>query len=246
MRLCRPIALGITATAVALAPAASAPAAAHREPACEVAPGSGDFPVRAAIHDGPDSYHPGGDHRSWSLDLTNATSAGCDHIHPVLVLVDGRRTLRPHQIRLEFSDGTRQRPVTFEKTGRHENVGVFDDGFPGFSVGAGETVTVRARLAFTSDTRPDHVTARAALVQRRADDGDWVGESRAYPFDIVPGDGSGDGDGYHDSPGSALAGELARTGPSGALLRLGGAAGACLVGGAALVLGSRRTRPGRR
>ncbi|WP_415960829.1 peptidase [Streptomyces sp. 021-4] len=71
-----------------------------------------------------------------------------------------------------------------------------DDGFLGFTIPAGTTVSVRVRMAFTSDTAPGRVTAHAAVVQRRhqdkakgggREDGDWVGESGAYRFVIVDG-----------------------------------------------------------
>ncbi|MFI6873044.1 hypothetical protein ACIBL6_06365 [Streptomyces sp. NPDC050400] len=241
MRLRRTLALGITATAVTLAGAAPVPAA-HRASACQVAPGSDDFPIGARIHPGRDAYRAGGGHQNWSLELTNTTDETCGDIHPVVVLVDRRRTLRPAQIRLEFFDGTRWRPVPFERTDQDENVGVFDDGFRGFSAGPGQTLTVKARLAFTSAARPGHVVATAAVVQRRADDGDWVGESNDYPFDIAGSeDETGDGDGT--VPG--LRDELAKTGPD-ALRGLGAAACGLLLCGAALVAGSRRIRPGRR
>ncbi|MGC5534940.1 peptidase [Streptomyces sp. SR-10] len=70
------------------------------------------------------------------------------------------------------------------------------DGFLGFTVPAGETVSVRVRMAFTSDTDPGPVTAHAAVVQRRhqdkakgggREDGEWVGESEEYAFVIVDG-----------------------------------------------------------
>ncbi|MGW5927768.1 peptidase [Streptomyces anulatus] len=70
------------------------------------------------------------------------------------------------------------------------------DGFRGFTVPAGETVSVRVRMAFTSDTDPGPVTAHAAVVQRRhqdkakgggREDGEWVGESEDYAFVIVDG-----------------------------------------------------------
>lgn len=70
------------------------------------------------------------------------------------------------------------------------------DGFLGFTVPAGETVSVRVRMAFTSDTGPGPVTAHAAVVQRRhqdkakgggREDGEWVGESEDYAFVIVDG-----------------------------------------------------------
>ncbi|WP_338696921.1 hypothetical protein V2W30_15085 [Streptomyces sp. Q6] len=254
MRLRRPIVLGISASALTLAsavhaPASSLPAAEAREPACRIAPDSGEFPIETAIHRGPAVYHPGGGYRNWSLDLTNTTDASCGGIHPVLVLVDEERELKPDQVRLEFLDGDAWRSVPFEKTGADESVGVFDDGFAGFSVGPGETVTGKVRLAFTSGTAPNHVVASAALVQREDDDGDWVGESDAYPFAIHPdGDDSGDdgGDsGGTDDTGSSLGGELARTGPR-SLRGLGVASGALLLGGAALVVGSRRLRVPRR
>ena len=62
-----------------------------------------------------------------SLDLTNTTDAPCSGIHPVLVLADRARVLKPEQIRFEFYDelAARWRPVTFEATGEAENVGVF-------------------------------------------------------------------------------------------------------------------------
>ncbi|MFH8690983.1 peptidase [Streptomyces anulatus] len=70
------------------------------------------------------------------------------------------------------------------------------DGFLGFTVPAGETVSVRVRMAFTSDADPGPVTAHAAVVQRRhqdkakgggREDGEWVGESEDYAFVIVDG-----------------------------------------------------------
>ncbi|WP_406189747.1 peptidase [Streptomyces anulatus] len=70
------------------------------------------------------------------------------------------------------------------------------DGFLGFTVPAGETVSVRVRMAFTSDTDPGPVTAHAAVVQRRhqdkakgggREDGEWVGESEDCAFVIVDG-----------------------------------------------------------
>ncbi|MEU5285994.1 peptidase [Streptomyces sp. NPDC020755] len=70
------------------------------------------------------------------------------------------------------------------------------DAFRGFTVPAGATVSVRVRMAFTSDTTPGPVTAHAAVVQRRhqdkakgggREDGEWVGESKGYPFVIVDG-----------------------------------------------------------
>ncbi|MET9498873.1 hypothetical protein [Streptomyces sp. NPDC006552] len=261
MRLRRTLALGVTATAAGLAlsgpvPAASAAGGPPAGRACEAASDGGAFPVTSTIHAGPDAYRPGGAPRPWTLGLTNTTDAACDALHPVLVLVDHRRTLRSGQIHLEFDDGGQWRPVRFERTGQGDHVGVFDDGFRGFSAGPGETVTVRVRLAFAPDTAPGHIVADAALVQRRGDDGDWVGESGHYPFDIVPdegggrewrgdGDGDGDGDGSGNLPGRVYAGELAATGPDDAtLLALGAVAGGLLLAGAALMATARRLRTG--
>ncbi|MFF1353625.1 hypothetical protein [Streptomyces sp. NPDC058297] len=195
MRLRTPLAVtAVALTAVALtsavtggSPLAADPVRAGsvpREPTC-VARHPAVFPISTRIHGGPTTYHPGGDSRTWSLDLTNETDAECAGIHPVLVLIDEKRTLETRQIRLEFSDGKRRHPVRFERTDRGENIGVFDDGFPGFRVGPGRTLTVRARLTFTSDARPNSVVANAAVVQRRDDDGDWVGESGDYRFTLT-------------------------------------------------------------
>ncbi|WP_406317878.1 hypothetical protein [Streptomyces sp. NBC_00118] len=304
--------------ALAADPAGSA--SGPREPTCTARHPAG-FPISTRIHGGPTTYHPGGGFRTWSLDLTNKTDAECAAIHPVLVLIDKKRTLATRQIRLEFSDGKRRHPVRFERTDRDENIGVFDDGFPGFRVGPGKTVTVRARLAFTSDARPNSVVANAAVVQRRDDDGDWVGESGDYRFTLTgeEKDGGGEESGrprgeQRDEPGAGDDGllepgrdsgtpsgrptdrprpattapspaptataprrtptptptadtgtgadtdtategdhsdlplapsELARTGPR-SLRGLGLTSGILLVGGAALVAGSRRPRTDRR
>ncbi|MEU7582839.1 hypothetical protein AB0B50_35285 [Streptomyces sp. NPDC041068] len=202
---------------------------AANQPTCGPAD-SADFPIDTRIHQGPATYHPGGGYQHWTIDLTNTTDQSCGNVHPILVLVDQKQTLQARQIQLEFHDGTRWRPVPFEKTDQDENIGVFDDGFPGFTVGPGKTVTVKVRLAFTSDTQANHVVASAALVQRRDDDGDWVGDSNDYPFDIVA-----------DGSGTPSAKQLAQTGP-GTLLGLGATAGAFLLAGGALVVGSRRLR----
>ncbi|MFZ3594787.1 hypothetical protein [Streptomyces sp. BH104] len=231
MRLRRPLALAATAlAATALGPTNEATADTGTQ-ACAAA-NRGDFPIDTRIDEGPATYHPGDAPRHFSLDLTNTTTARCADLHPVLVLVDRTRKLTPKRITMEFRDAGRWRPVTVERTGRDENIGVFD-GFPGFSVGAGDTVTVDVRLAFADGTPPDRVVANAALVRRKDDDGEWVGESDDYPFTI------------EEAAGPALADELARTGPR-ALLGLGVAAGTLLLAGAALVVGARRLRVGGR
>jgi hypothetical protein len=181
------------------AAAAAAPADASAEPVAQpptcTGPDSDGFPIGTRIKGGPASYEAGGGYRRWSIKLANTTRGTCGDIHPVVVIVDRERELLPRQIQLEFHDGDRWRPVRFERTDRDENVGVFDDGFPGFKVKAGRTLTVKVRLSFTSEARSEHAVISAAVVQRRDDDGDWVGESNDYPFAIdaeAGGDGTGD------------------------------------------------------
>ncbi|MER6693238.1 hypothetical protein [Streptomyces minutiscleroticus] len=209
-----------------------------------VDPGSRDFPLRARLRGGPDAYEAGGEPVAWSLDLTNTTRTACGNIHPVLVLVDEARTLRPEQLRVEFTADGRTHPVFFERTDRDENVGVFDDGFPGFTVAPGETVTVPVRMAVASGTVPGEVVASAAVVQRREDDGDWVGESGDHRFrvvDEVPDREPGDAPGRPgDVPPSADG--LARTGGPAprALLGTATAALALLAAGTLLVRRARR------
>ncbi|MGW8884378.1 hypothetical protein [Streptomyces sp. NPDC055749] len=207
-------AAGIAAAAVLLVGAAPAGAAEVTVAAAGPQPGCGDpnadeFPIETRIHGGPDTYASGGGYGTWFLDLTNTTSEPCRAVHPVLVLTDQDRKLASDQIQLEFSERTQradpaaQYRVTWETTDRDEQIGVFgggekDEDFPGFTVPAGRTVTVQVRMAFTSDTEPGKVTASAAVVHRNkgrgGDDGEWVGESGGYPFVIVGGGGSGEGD----------------------------------------------------
>ncbi|MEU2222542.1 hypothetical protein [Streptomyces sp. NPDC018347] len=175
-------------TATATAATASRPphaARADATPSCAAADARA-FPLATRIRGGPPSYEAGGGQGTWYIDLTNTTGRTCTGIHPVVVLTDDKRALRPNQPRLDFDDGSRTRPVTFEATDAHELVGVLDGtGFEGFTVPPGRTVSVRVRLALASDAVPDQVTANAAVVQRRGQDGDWVGESNAYRFAIA-------------------------------------------------------------
>ncbi|TGB08448.1 hypothetical protein [Streptomyces sp. MZ04] len=269
MRLRRSLALGATAAVTVVAGVAPAPAAAKPyapQPTCDSVV-HGEFPIGARIVGGPGGYEPGGGFRRWGVELGNDSRGVCANIHPVVVIVDRERELRPRQIQLEFHDGTRWRPVRFERTDRDENVGVFGDGgkgdFPGFTVGAGKRLTVKVRLSFTSDARSERAVVSAAIVQRRDDDGDWVGESRDYPFAISE-DGA-DTDGGRDGGGDDTAGadgggregdaaagdgswyadELAATG-AGKLLRVGAVAVACFLGGWGLMVGARRFLAGRR
>jgi hypothetical protein len=226
MRLFTPASLALAAAAALLttptpahaAPAHAAPA--HAAPTCAAATSDAQaFPLTTRIHGGPATYEAGGGYGTWYLDLTNTTTRTCADIHPVVVLVDERRTLRPGQPQLEFYEGprtrTRPRPVRFETTDEDELVGAF--GGEGLTVGPGRTVTVKVRLALTSDAVPNEITANAAVVQRHDDDGDWVGQSNDYRFtvdsdaDTDPESPSGTTDGGTSS--AAEAGELAHTGP---------------------------------
>ncbi len=204
-----PQATALSAPAVSASLAAAAPAAADvravraanaddEQPVCGD-PKAKDFPIEARIQDAPDRFASGGGYGTWFLDLTNTTDTSCQALHPVLVLADRDRRLTSDQIQLEFSEPgspEKEHRVTWESTDRDEQIGVFGDPFPGFTVPAGETVSVRVRMAFTSDTAPGPVTAHAAVVQRRhqdkgkgggREDGEWVGESEEYPFVIVDG-----------------------------------------------------------
>jgi len=207
MRLSTSAHLGLAAAAALLLPTPPAPA--------DPGSGRGDFPITTRVHGGPDTYVAGGGFGTWYLDLTNTTARTWSDIHPVVVLVDDRRALRPAQPRLEFYDGERAHPVRFEKTDAEELVGAFDDGFPGFTVAPGKTLTVRIRLALTADTAPNDVTVNAAVVQRHDDDGDWVGQSNDYRFGVESEPGVAETPGTGTATGDArlpFADELARTG----------------------------------
>lgn len=193
MRLCTSLSPCLAAAA-ALLPASPAVARTDASPSC-AAPGDQVFPLTTKIHGGPRSYEAGGGYGTWYLDLTNTTRRACADIHPVVVLVDDKRALKPSQAELDFYDGTRARTVTLQTTDEQELVGVLEgEGFGGFTVAPGKTVTVRLRLAVAPDAVADQVTANAAVVQKRGSDGDWVGESNAYRFAI--------GDGGMQEPGT--------------------------------------------
>ncbi|AVH58545.1 MULTISPECIES: hypothetical protein [Streptomyces] len=186
LRTFLPLPLAVTAAVLTPPPAhaLTVPTSPSPSPAC-AAPDNQDFPIETRIHGGPAAYDTGDDFRTWYIDLTNTTAHACGAIHPIVVLVDEKRVLRPEQARLEFYEGERPHPVTFETSDQTENVGAFDDGFPGFTVEAGRTLTVKVRLAVTSDAvAPNDVVANAAVVQRHKDDGDWVGQSNDYRFRI--------------------------------------------------------------
>ncbi|MFD5035605.1 hypothetical protein ACFWMX_01050 [Streptomyces sp. NPDC058378] len=255
-----PAAIAIPVTA----PAGTVAVAGEALPVCGD-PDAEDFPIETRIHGGPDTYASGGGYGTWYLDLTNTTSEPCRSIHPVLVLTDEDRTLTAEQIQLEFTERAHpdeEHRVSWESTDRDEQIGVFGSGeqgddFPGFTVPAKRTVTVEVRMAFTSDTRPGKVTAHAAIVQRRsaqdqaeqagkASDGDWVGESAAYPFVIVEGglDAPEDTGSTRDAEGDPVP-ELARTGQARAL-RAALVSGALVLAGAVAMTYARRLRTGRR
>jgi hypothetical protein len=226
------------------------------------------FPIKTRLHGGPATVRAGSGFHPWSVDLTNSTRETCHRIHPVLVLTAQDRGLTEDRVTLEFydEDADRWRPVVLEETSEDEIVGVFD-GFQGFVVPAGGTVTVRTRLSLDAGTPSNTVTVNAAVVQRKGDDGDWVGASGDHRFTIVAGEGdrstepsparSSADPSPSGSPTPAAtpagvspsrSGQLATTG-SGPLTRIGiGVGGAILLGAGALALLTRRrrTRPHRR
>ncbi|MFD3803274.1 hypothetical protein ACFWSF_13160 [Streptomyces sp. NPDC058611] len=191
------------------------------------------FPIGARIRGGPAVYRTGGGPQSWYLDLTNTTGSVCTAIHPVVVFTGKARTLRPAHLRMEFDAPGGTFPVSLEGTDRDEIIAVFDggDAFPGFTVGAGGSLTVKVGLAFAPDAPTGEVLADAALVQRKGDDGDWVGEAGGYRFSVEGPRGDE----------SAEAGALAHTGPRNRAYGAGVAAVAVAVGGG-LLLAARRLR----
>ncbi|MFI1941699.1 hypothetical protein ACH44C_31760 [Streptomyces purpureus] len=228
-----------TAMMMSTAPPAAATPTVAKPPICGKA-ADPRFPIDTRIHRGPADYTPGTTFHTWGVGLTNTTGGPCRAIHPVLALTDRDRTLKPAQIRFEFYDAgaRRWRPVTFETTEEDENVGVFDDGFPGFALPAGGTLTVPVRLAFASGTAPNEVTANAAIVQRRGDDGDWVGESDEYRLTIAPAKAPDP----ETTPPVPLPPQLARTGApeDGAVGPATGTAALLAGAGTTLVAATRR------
>ncbi|WP_411102118.1 hypothetical protein [Streptomyces sp. cmx-4-9] len=188
------------------------------------------FPIGARIRGGPAVYRTGSEPQTWYLDLTNSTDSECRAIHPVVVLTDKARLLRPAHLRMEFGAPGGVLPVSLEGTDRDEVIAVFDGGeaFPGFTVAPGGSLTVKVGLSFAPDAPTGEVVADAALVQRKGDDGDWVGDSGGYRFSV---------EGPEDS---AEAGSLAHTGPR--EWAYGAGAVAALTTGGGLLLGARRLR----
>ncbi|MFJ3158799.1 hypothetical protein [Streptomyces kanasensis] len=210
---------------------------AGREPSCGDT-AARDFPLRTRIVSGPAAYHPGAAPSTWYVDLTNTTRHPCRNIHPVIVVADTSGTLTPAQVRLGFSTapGGRPRPVRVEHTDHDEIVAVLDDdtdrAFAGFAVPPGGTVRVPVHLAFAADARLDELTAHAAVVQRRGDDGDWVGASPSYRFALVA----------PERPPGILPEELASTGRRAAahVVPLSAAAATCVALGTTAVYLTRR------
>ncbi|MFJ8211933.1 hypothetical protein [Streptomyces sp. NPDC096033] len=230
---------GAPRPAPAPAPAMPAPAQPSRARASCGDGKSGAFPIGARIRGGPAVYRAGGGPQSWLLDLTNTTSGTCTAIHPVIVFTDPARALRPAHLRMEFEAPGGPYPVSLERSDRDEIIAVFDgkDAFPGFSVPAGGSATVKVRLAFAPDAPLGEVLADAALVQRKGDDGEWVGTAGGYRFSVEGPEGP-----EQPEEAAAAAGSLAHTGPREWAYGAGAVAALALGGG--LLLGAHRLRRG--
>ncbi|MFI1108357.1 hypothetical protein ACH4TU_10430 [Streptomyces physcomitrii] len=177
----------VPAPLVGAVPAAAAEPSPVAAPARECAARGAEFPVRARLDaTGEPRLRAGAAPRNWTVELTNTTRTRCRALHPLLVLVDAEGTLRPRQVRMEFHDGGRWRPVQREHTDRGETIGVFaGPGFEGFPLSAGDTRRVRMRLAFARDAAPDELTAEVTVVRRRGADGDWFGQSAPHRFTLL-------------------------------------------------------------
>ncbi|MGV9312553.1 hypothetical protein ACWDR0_10190 [Streptomyces sp. NPDC003691] len=201
----------------------------------------GAFPIATRLYGGPDVHHTGAGFEPWAVELANTTGRACREVHPVLVFAARDRGLTPARMMLEFYDpgAARWRTAPLEATDEDEVVAVLGTrragGGGGFTVAARSAVTVKVRLALTGDTPPNQVTVNAAVVQRRGDDGDWVGESGDYRFAVLKDRGTG---------ATVTRDELATTG-TGSTLRLAAALGMVLGAGGVLVLLSRGLRRAR-
>ncbi|MEV0369121.1 hypothetical protein AB0I10_04740 [Streptomyces sp. NPDC050636] len=241
-------------------------------------PDSRDFPISSRVYGGPATYSTGGDWQTWQLELRNTTAAACEDVHPVIVLTDAHRALRPERIRLEFRDPAGGwRPVPFESTDHDEQIGVFGvgeekgagDGGRGEGAGGGLTVpgkgtmTVQMRMRFERGTPADRITANVTTVQRRGTDGEWIGQSGDYRFDVRPGApapaapmtpampglpsflGTPPGGPHPHHRDPTAPSELAATG-HGSLFGIGAMVAGLLAGGVVLVAAARRLRRLRR
>ncbi|MEU4095009.1 hypothetical protein [Streptomyces sp. NPDC026673] len=181
MRWCSALALAATAAAL------TTPRAAGEEP----------FPVTARLVGGPHAYTAGAGAREFRVELANRSREPLRDVHPVLVFVDRGRKLTADQILLEYevttarSAGGEQdrawRPVSVEHTDNDENIAVVGgENGPGTTLPPGRAVAIALRLRFTARTPAGRVRASATIMERRGRDGDWVGESAGYDFDVVP------------------------------------------------------------
>ncbi|WP_432055180.1 hypothetical protein [Streptomyces sp. bgisy022] len=108
MRPCLPAACCLVAAAAVLpvagTSAAAVPADARPAAVACAAADDRDFPLTTRLHGGPGTYTAGGGFGVWYVDLTNTTDRTCTAVHPVIVLVDAERALKPGQATLEFYD----------------------------------------------------------------------------------------------------------------------------------------------
>jgi hypothetical protein len=231
-----------------------------------------DFPVHARLtgNGGSPAYRPGDAPRGLTVHLSNTTRTARRDVHAVIVLVDRERKLTPGNITLQYRDAAHRtwRAVPLTHTGNDENVGVVggEDG-PGMTLAPRQSAAVELRLRFGRGTRPGHVAASATVMQREraGADGEWVGQSEPYEFDIVapvpgpgpgpsPGRGTGPGPGPGPRPGPGpgprpapettrppqAPAEAPQMAATGAAERAALAAAGLLIGGAALVIAARR------
>ncbi|WP_419995298.1 hypothetical protein [Streptomyces boninensis] len=259
-------ALAVSAAAAAALSGAPADAVAADAAGCGGAAGR-DFPVEARLSGFGTGFAAGDPARPGVLQLRNTADVPCRAVHPVAVLTDRSGRLAPADIRLRFYDGDRWRAIPFRKTRLAENVGVFDAAGPGLRVGAGKTVDVPVRFGFAAGAPTGGVKASVTTMARRAGDGDWVGQSKEIELTVrEPGEASGAAprgkeerkereaagttrapapEPEEQAPGGKTTprtpSELANSG-WGDLLRPVGTVGAFLLGGGAMVVGSRRLR----
>lgn len=181
MRWCSALAVA-TAAIVAAAPQAAAEA----------------FPVTARLLGGPHTYTAGAGPREFRVELENTSRERLRDVHPVLVFVDRGRRLTADQILLEYRvadpvakagnarDGS-WRPVAVQHTDNDENIAVVGgENGPGTTLPSRRKVSIALRLRFTAPAPAGRVTASATIMERRGEDGEWVGESEGYDFDVVP------------------------------------------------------------
>lgn len=178
--------LPLLTAAASPGPGTPAPPA-DRAPACG-APAATGFPINSRLYGGPSGYSTGVYADGFSLDLHNTTAGACRDVHPLIILVDRAEQLTPEHFTLWYAPpGGSWRTVPFERTDHGENIGIPDgERSPGLTIPAGGTVTVRLRLFFEPEAPAGPVVASATTMQRRAENGAWVGESDHYLFDIVP------------------------------------------------------------